>query len=191
MTNAIHRTPCLETAEVKLLLEWTESFTLDGNFILGEAPGARTLLRVRGFNSAGIATRGARASSSPSGRERRRAARPVGCRHAPLRAISREPQTSRGPHRRIAGLHYAMRWPRRNSKPSVRCAARRSTIASLRSMRIREQDELERANYFLPTGAAKPPYTLGTPEWLPYVLEEQARAAKMRVFDQSRSRNSS
>ncbi|HKW81648.1 MAG TPA: FAD-dependent oxidoreductase, partial [Casimicrobiaceae bacterium] len=38
MNNAIHRTPCLETAEVKLLLNGPESFTLDGNFILGEAP---------------------------------------------------------------------------------------------------------------------------------------------------------
>jgi glycine/D-amino acid oxidase-like deaminating enzyme len=41
MTNAIHRTPCLETAEVKMLLNGPESFTLDGNFILGEAPELR------------------------------------------------------------------------------------------------------------------------------------------------------
>ena len=36
MTNAIHRIPCLETAPVKLLLNGPESFTLDGNFLLGE-----------------------------------------------------------------------------------------------------------------------------------------------------------
>ncbi|HEY6510622.1 MAG TPA: FAD-binding oxidoreductase, partial [Burkholderiaceae bacterium] len=39
MTNAIHRTPCLETAQVKMLLNGPESFTPDGNFIVGEAPG--------------------------------------------------------------------------------------------------------------------------------------------------------
>ena len=38
MTNAIHRAPCLETAQVKMLLNGPESFTGDGNFILGEAP---------------------------------------------------------------------------------------------------------------------------------------------------------
>jgi len=38
MENAIHRTPCLEQAEVKLLLNGLESFTPDGNFVLGEAP---------------------------------------------------------------------------------------------------------------------------------------------------------
>ena len=38
MKNAMHRTPCLETAPVKMLLNGPESFTPDGNFILGEAP---------------------------------------------------------------------------------------------------------------------------------------------------------
>ena len=31
MTNAIHRTPCLETAEIKMLLNGPESFTPDGH----------------------------------------------------------------------------------------------------------------------------------------------------------------
>ena len=47
MTTAIHRTPCLETAQVKMLLNGPESFTPDGNFILGEAPELRQLLRRR------------------------------------------------------------------------------------------------------------------------------------------------
>jgi glycine/D-amino acid oxidase-like deaminating enzyme len=58
MTNAIHRTPCLETAEVKLLLNGPESFTLDGNFILGEAPELAGYFVCAGFNSAGIANAG-------------------------------------------------------------------------------------------------------------------------------------
>ena len=44
----------------------------------------------------------------------------------------------------------------------------------------------ERANYFLPQGADKPPYTLGTPGWLPYVLEEQRACREdVVVFDQT------
>src|SRR6185503_10364670 len=58
MTNAIHRTPCLETAEIKLLLNGPESFTPDGNFILGEAPELRGFFVCTGFNSAGIANSG-------------------------------------------------------------------------------------------------------------------------------------
>jgi 4-methylaminobutanoate oxidase (formaldehyde-forming) len=44
----------------------------------------------------------------------------------------------------------------------------------------------ERANYFLPSGASQPPYTFGTPGWLPYVLDEQ-RACRddVAVFDQT------
>ena len=47
MQNAMHRTPCLETAQIKLLLNGPESFTLDGNFLLGEAPELARLLRLR------------------------------------------------------------------------------------------------------------------------------------------------
>ena len=58
MTNAMHRTPCLETAQVKMLLNGPESFTLDGNFILGEAPEVAGYYVCAGFNSAGIANSG-------------------------------------------------------------------------------------------------------------------------------------
>ena len=58
LQNAIHRTPCLETAEVKLLLNGPESFTGDGNFILGEAPELGGYFVCAGFNSAGIANSG-------------------------------------------------------------------------------------------------------------------------------------
>ena len=44
----------------------------------------------------------------------------------------------------------------------------------------------ERANYFLPAGADAPPYTLGTPGWLPYVLDEQRACREdVVVFDQT------
>src|SRR5262245_10489758 len=51
MTNAIHRTPCLETAPIKMLLNGPESFTPDGNFMIGEAPGLAGYFVCAGFNS--------------------------------------------------------------------------------------------------------------------------------------------
>ena len=58
MTNALQRTPCLEKVEVRQLLNGPESFTPDGNFILGEAPELRGYFVGAGFNSAGIANAG-------------------------------------------------------------------------------------------------------------------------------------
>jgi glycine cleavage system aminomethyltransferase T len=44
----------------------------------------------------------------------------------------------------------------------------------------------ERANYFLPAGAAPPLPTFGTPRWLPHVLAEQRACREdVVVFDQT------
>ena len=58
MENAIARVPALETAGVKQLLNGPESFTPDGNFILGEAPELRNFYVGAGFNAFGIASGG-------------------------------------------------------------------------------------------------------------------------------------
>jgi 4-methylaminobutanoate oxidase (formaldehyde-forming) len=71
MRSALHRTPCLETADVKMLLNGPESFTPDGNFIMGEAPELRHYYVCAGFNSAGIDGRvdgGRRTQRRPVGR---------------------------------------------------------------------------------------------------------------------------
>ena len=58
MDLAIGRVPALETAGVKQLINGPESFTPDGNFILGEAPEQRNLFIGAGFNAFGIASGG-------------------------------------------------------------------------------------------------------------------------------------
>ncbi len=58
MQNAIARVPALATAGVKQLLNGPESFTPDGNFILGEAPELKNLFVGAGFNAFGIASGG-------------------------------------------------------------------------------------------------------------------------------------
>src|SRR5205085_5118324 len=49
MKAALHRTPVLETTEVRQLLNGPESFTPDGNFILGEAPELMGYFVAAGF----------------------------------------------------------------------------------------------------------------------------------------------
>jgi len=188
MRNAIHRTPCLETAEVKLLLNGPESFTLDGNFILGEAPELAGYFVCAGFNSAGIANAGGAGKlvaewivngGAPLDLwdvdTRRFAPFHANRRHLADRTVE------------TLGLHYAMRWPREELE-TVRPLRRSPLYDRLKAKRAVFGSKMnwERANYFLPPGVEKPPYTLGTPDWLPYVLDEQRACREdVVVFDQT------
>jgi 4-methylaminobutanoate oxidase (formaldehyde-forming) len=188
MQNAIHRTPCLETAEVKMLLNGPESFTLDGNFILGEAPELRGYFVCAGFNSAGIANAGGAG---------RLMAEWIAAGEAPFDVFDIDIRRFASFHanrlhltERIAetlGLHYAMRWPREELR-TVRPLRRSPLYDRLKAKGavFGTKINFERANYFLPTGATEPPATLGTPGWLSHVLDEQ-RACRggVAVFDQT------
>ena len=55
MATAMRRFPLLRTAGVKMLLNGPESFTPDGQMLLGPVPGASGLYCACGFNSNGIA----------------------------------------------------------------------------------------------------------------------------------------
>jgi 4-methylaminobutanoate oxidase (formaldehyde-forming) len=188
MQNALHRTPCLATAEVKMLLNGPESFTPDGNFILGEAPEVRGYFVCAGFNSAGIANAGGAGALVADWIVDGEA--PLDLwdvdirRFAPLHANRRHlaDRTVES-----LGLHYAMRWPReemqtvrplRRSPLYDRLAARGAVFGSKLAW--------ERANYFLPAGQREPPPTFGKPGWLRWVLDEQ-RACREAValFDQT------
>jgi len=188
MTNAIHRTPCLETAEIKMLLNGPESFTPDGNFILGEAPELRNYFVCAGFNSAGIANSGGAGrliaewiiGGEPSTDlwdvDVRRFAAFTGNRKA---LFERTAET--------LGLHYAMRWPRQELETAR--PLRTSPLYDLLSAKGAEfgsKNGWERANYFRPNSAPTPPHTLGKPHWLPWVIEEQrATREAVALYDQS------
>ncbi len=58
MLQALARVPALEKAGIKQLINGPESFTPDGNFILGEAPEVRGFYVGAGFNAFGIASAG-------------------------------------------------------------------------------------------------------------------------------------
>ncbi|WP_050526436.1 GcvT family protein [Pseudorhodobacter aquimaris] len=58
MELALGRVPALETAGIKTLTNGPESFTPDGNFIIGEAPELKNFYVGAGFNAFGIAAGG-------------------------------------------------------------------------------------------------------------------------------------
>ena len=58
MELALPRVPALEFTGIKQLINGPESFTPDGNFILGEAPEVRGIFVAAGFNAFGIASGG-------------------------------------------------------------------------------------------------------------------------------------
>src|ERR1022692_1526303 len=188
MTNAIHRTPCLETAEIKMLLNGPESFTVDGNFLLGEAPELRRYFVCAGFNSAGIANAGGAGRLMAEwivGGEA-----PVDLWDVDIRRFAPFHANRAHLHDRTAetlGLHYAMRWPREELS-TVR-PLRRSPLydrLKLKGAVFGSKLNWERAYYFLPAGAMEAPPTLDTPGWLPFVLDEQRAAREdVVIFDQT------
>ncbi|MEO5700221.1 MAG: FAD-dependent oxidoreductase [Casimicrobiaceae bacterium] len=188
MQNALRRTPCLETAEVKLLLNGPESFTPDGNFILGEAPELDGYFVCAGFNSAGIANSGGAgrlvAQWIVDGEP------PLDLWDVDIRRFSPLHANRRYLADRTVeslGLHYAMRWPR-EELATVR-PLRRSPLYDRLAQRgavFGTKMNWERANYFLPDGAPMPPPTFGKPGWLPHVLAEQRACREdVVVFDQT------
>ncbi|MDF1609251.1 FAD-dependent oxidoreductase [Hoeflea sp. YIM 152468] len=58
MTQAMERVPALNTVGVKQMINGPESFTPDGNFILGAAPECSNMFVGAGFNAFGIASGG-------------------------------------------------------------------------------------------------------------------------------------
>lgn len=194
MKNAMHRTPCLETAEIKMLLNGPESFTPDGNFILGEAPELRNYYVCAGFNSAGIANSGGAGrliaewiiGGEPSTDlwdvDIRRFGAFTGNRKA---LFERTAET--------LGLHYAMRWPRQELETArpLRTSPLYDVLAA-KGAEFGSRNGWERANYFKPLDAAtaspvaRPAYTLDKPGWLPWMqAEQQATRETVALYDQS------
>lgn len=188
MTHAIHRTPCLETAPIKMLLNGPESFTPDGNFMIGEAPGLAGYFVCAGFNSAGIAN---------SGGAGQLVAQWIADGEAPcdlwdvdLRRFGPFTANRKALAQRTGetlGLHYAMRWPRQELETAR--PLRTSPLYDLLAQRGAEfgaKNGWERANYFRRDGAPRPAHTLDTPGWLPWVIEEmRATREAVALYDQS------
>jgi len=188
MTNAIHRTPCLETAKIKMLLNGPESFTPDGNFILGEAPELRRYFVAAGFNSAGIANSGGAGRLIAEwiiGGEAPSDLWDVDIRRFGPFMANRKALAERTGE--TLGLHYAMRWPRQELETAR--PLRTSPLYDLLAARgavFGSKNGWERANWFASPGAAPVTSTLGKPGWLPAVIDEQrATRDAVALYDQT------
>jgi len=188
MHNAIHRTPCLETAPIKMLLNGPESFTPDGNFILGEAPGLRGYFVCAGFNSAGIANSGGAGQLIAQwvvGGEA-----PCDLWEVDIRRFGPFTGNRQALAERTAetlGLHYAMRWPRQElqSARPLRTSPLYDRLAE-RGAEFGSKNGWERANYFRPAGTPAPAHTLGRPGWLAWMIDEQrATREAVALYDQT------
>jgi glycine cleavage system aminomethyltransferase T/glycine/D-amino acid oxidase-like deaminating enzyme len=188
MRAALHRTPVLETIEVRQLLNGPESFTPDGNFILGEAPELRGFFVAAGFNSAGIANAGGAGrltaewivGGAPSVDLWELDIRRFAGFHANRRFLAERTVET-------LGLHYAMRWPRLELSSARKL--RRSPLfdrLAAKGARFGSKMGWERPNYFAPAALGELPYSFEKPAWLPFCLDEQ-RAARdgVALFDQT------
>ena len=188
MRSALHRTPCLETADIKMLLNGPESFTPDGNFIMGEAPELRHYFVCAGFNSAGIANAGGAGrlmaewmvQGAPS----------VDVWDVDIRRFAPFTSNRRALAERTVetlGLHYAMRWPRQELQTArpLRTSPLYDTLAAKGAV-FGSKNGWERVNYFKPVDAPAARDTLGTPDWLPWVQAEQAATREaVALYDQT------
>ena len=188
MQNALQRTPCLETAEIKMLLNGPESFTPDGNFILGQAPEMERYFVCAGFNSAGIANSGGAGrlmaewilGGEPS----------VDLSDVDIRRFAPFTGNRRALAERTAetlGLHYAMRWPRQELQTArpLRTSPLYDTLAAQGAV-FGSKNGWERANYFRPAGSQAARDTLDRPDWLSWMQDEQrATREAVALYDQS------
>ena len=184
MQNAVHRVPALENAGVKMLLNGPESFTPDGNFILGEAPELRNYFVAAGFNSAGIANGGGAGKLLAEwivGGEAPMDLFEVDIRRFGAYAAGKDWLRERTVE--TLGLHYAMRWPRHELE-SGRPLRMSPLYGRLNGKGAQFGSKMgwERANWFGP----QVQYTLGRPNWLASVIEEQkAVRTAVGIFDQT------
>lgn len=188
MSAALHRTPCLEKAEIRQFVNGPESFTPDGQFILGEAPELAGCFVGAGFNSAGIA------NSGGAGRALAHwvvnGVPPHDLGECDVRRFAGWSQNREWLKARVVeslGLHYVMRWPREELL-SGRDLRRSPLYDRLKAKGAVFGAKLgwERANYFKPVDGKTPGYTFGKPGWLDWMREEQRAVRQaVAVFDQT------
>ncbi|MBR9862117.1 MAG: FAD-dependent oxidoreductase [Rhodobacteraceae bacterium] len=186
---ALPRVPALQTAGIKQLINGPESFTPDGNFILGEAPEMANVFIGAGFNAFGIASGGgagmALAEWVANG------APPYDMWPVDIRRFGRPHSDEDWVRTRTLeayGKHYTMAWPSEEHSSGRPC--RRSPLYEtlLRSGAVfGEKLGWERPNWFAEEGEdARDIYTFERPNWHAAVGREHKAAREAAVlFDQT------
>ena len=186
---ALGRVPALETAGVKELIAGPESFTPDGNFILGEAPELRGFYVGAGFNAFGIASGGGAGKALAewiAGGEPPYDLWPVDIRR--FGRAQADVDWVRKRTLELYGKHYAIAWPN-EEHASARPLRRSPLYDRLKAQGACFGEKLgwERPNWFAAPGeAAEEIPGFGRPSWFEAVAREhRATREDVAVFDQS------
>ncbi|SEK32607.1 4-methylaminobutanoate oxidase (formaldehyde-forming) [Roseovarius nanhaiticus] len=185
MELSLGRVPALETAGIKTLTNGPESFTPDGNFILGEAPELRNFFVGAGFNAYGIAAGGgagmALAEWVAKGQP------PYDLWAVDIRRFGRphfDDDWIRARTYEAYGKHYTMAWPSEEQTSARPC--RKSPLYDvLKSQGAVFGEKLgwERPNWFAEPGEeARDIYTFGVPNWHDAVAREHRAAREAAVL---------
>ncbi|MDL2405288.1 FAD-dependent oxidoreductase [Rhizobium calliandrae] len=191
MEQALMRVPALQTAGIKQLLNGPESFTPDGNFILGEAPELRNFFVGAGFNAFGIASAGgagmALAEWVVKGEP------PYDLWPVDIRRFGRphfDTDWVRTRTLEAYGKHYTMAWPFEEQSSGRPC--RKSPLydrLKAQGACFGEKLGWERPNWFADLFAGEEPkdiYTYGRQNWFDAVGREHRAVREAAViFDQT------
>ena len=175
MNNALGRVPKLETAGIKELINGPESFTPDGNFILGESPELNNFYVGAGFNAYGIAAGGgagmALAEWVANGRP------PYDLWPVDIRRFGKPHQDLEWVRKRTYeayAKHYTMAWPFEEHS-SVRQFKTSPIYENLKKANacFGEKMGWERPNWFAPKGTEpKDIYSFNKQNWFEVVGNE-------------------
>ncbi|MDQ6437600.1 FAD-dependent oxidoreductase [Mesorhizobium sp. LHD-90] len=189
MTQAIARVPALEHVGVKQMINGPESFTPDGNFILGAAPECKNMFVGAGFNAFGIASGGGAgwvlAQWAVDGEA------PLDLWVVDIRRFSglhRDRQWVSDRTLEAYGKHYTIGFPHEEYLSG------RPAIVSPLYERLKAHGAVfgsklgwERPNWFAPEGTeAKDVYSMGRQNWFAPVGDEHRHVREhVGIFDQS------
>jgi 4-methylaminobutanoate oxidase (formaldehyde-forming) len=189
MVQAIARVPALERVGIKQMINGPESFTPDGNFILGAAPECANMFVGAGFNAFGIASGGGAGWVLAEWAMKGEA--PLDLWVVDIRRFSglhRDRDWVRDRTLEAYGKHYTIGFPHEeyeSGRPRIasplyeRLQAHRAVFGSKLGW--------ERPNWFAPDGMeAKDVYSMGRQNWFAPVGTEHAHVREhVGVFDQS------
>jgi 4-methylaminobutanoate oxidase (formaldehyde-forming) len=187
MEDAIARVPALANAGVKQLLNGPESFTPDGNFILGEAPELRNFYVGAGFNAFGIASGGGAGMALAEWAAKGEA--PYDLWPVDIRRFGKVHQSTDWVRTRTLeayGKHYTIAWPSEEMK-SARPTRRSPLYAHLKAAGACFGEKLgwERPNWFADLSKGEVPvdrYSYQRPGWWDQVRREHQAAREAAVL---------
>ena len=182
----------MQTAGIKQFINGPESFTPDGNFILGEAPETRGVFVGAGFNAFGIASGGGAGMALAEWVAEGRAHPTISGRSTSGASASNHLDTDWVRTRTLEayGKHYTMAWPfeeQRSGRP-----LRRSPLydrLKAQGACFGEKLGWERPNWFADLAGGETPedvYSYERQNWFEAVGREHTAAReRVAVFDQT------